>query len=93
MPTQATDLKSTTAISASTHVPLTPDTLLTSAELAIVLKIASRTPEAWRIRGHGPRYSRIGGKLGRVVYRWSDVQEYLNSRAFTSTSQESALAA
>ena len=72
--------------------PLTPDTLLTSAELAKALKVAPRTPEAWRNRGDGPRYHRIGGKLGRVIYRWGDVLDYLNRRAFNSTSEESALA-
>ena len=65
--------------SASVAVPLTPDTILTSAELASVLKIATRTPEAWRTRGDGPRYSRIGGKLGRVVYRWGDVLDWIES--------------
>ncbi len=74
------------------HQSFMVDSLLTSFELAKALKVAPRTPEAWRTRGHGPRYHRIGGKLGRVVYRWGDVLDYLNSRAFTSTSEESVLA-
>jgi len=67
-----------------------PDDLLTSLELARALKVSDRAPESWRMRGVGPRFMRAGGR--RVLYRWSDVLEYLNSRRYSSTSEEAAAA-
>ena len=65
-----------------------PDDLISSNELADVLKVSLRLPESWRLQGVGPKYIRVGGR--RVLYRWGDVTEYLNSRRFNSTSEEQA---
>jgi hypothetical protein len=67
-------------------LPLHPDTLLTSVELAGVLKVNRRLPEVWRVSGAGPAYLRAGGR--RVLYRWSDVLDWLNNHRFVSTSEE-----
>ncbi len=66
------------------------DDLLTSSELAQTLKVSNRLPENWRLQGIGPKFIRAGGR--RVLYRWDDVVEYLNSRRFSSTSEEQAAA-
>ena len=36
-----------------------------------------------RYRGTGPRYIKVGGR--RVLYRWSDVREYLDSNVMQRT--------
>ena len=77
---------------AEATVEVTPtrhgDEFLTSVELAQVLKVSERLPETWRLQGIGTKFIRAGGR--RVLYRWSDVTEYLNSRCYSSTSQEQA---
>ena len=65
------------------------DELLTSVELAQVLKVSDRLPETWRLQGTGPKFIRAGGR--RVLYRWADVIDYLNRRRFSSTSEEQAV--
>ena len=63
------------------------DELLTSVELAHALKVSDRLPETWRLQGIGPKFIRAGGR--RVLYRWSDVIQYLTARSYSSTSEES----
>ncbi|MFN3701591.1 MAG: helix-turn-helix transcriptional regulator [Alphaproteobacteria bacterium] len=58
---------------------------LNQTELSRRWKISPRTLERWRWLGTGPRYHKIGG---RVVYRNSDIEEFENSRNFTSTMDE-----
>ncbi|MCF8496480.1 MAG: helix-turn-helix domain-containing protein [Alphaproteobacteria bacterium] len=58
---------------------------LNQTELSRRWKISPRTLERWRWLGTGPRYHKIGG---RVVYRISDIEEFENSRSFTSTMDE-----
>lgn len=58
---------------------------LNQTELSRRWKISPRTLERWRWLGTGPRYHKIGG---RVVYRLSDIEEFENSRSFTSTMDE-----
>jgi len=50
--------------------------LITPAELAAQIHTPYKTLEYWRSRGKGPRYARIGK---RVLYRRSDVEEWLTS--------------
>ena len=59
-----------------------PDDLLTTKQLAHWLGYAVGTLELMRIRGDGPRYIKLPG---RVVYRRSDVIEWLLERQATST--------
>tara|TARA_R110002073_G_C9499211_1_gene581913 strand:- start:6189 stop:6512 length:324 start_codon:yes stop_codon:yes gene_type:complete len=41
----------------------------------------------WRVTGAGPRYFKIGGK---VLYRWSDVREWLLSTPVEPTAEGQA---
>jgi predicted DNA-binding transcriptional regulator AlpA len=75
-----------TSASAFAAVTRHPDDLLTSRELARSLKVSERAPENWRQHGNGPRYMRAGGR--RVLYRWSDVLQWLETRRFSSTAEE-----
>lgn len=60
---------------------------LTTQEAAEALGVRPCTLEAWRSRGTGPRYV----KLGRAVrYRAADLDDYIESRTRTSTTCEVA---
>jgi excisionase family DNA binding protein len=52
--------------------------LLTSSELAELLRVSERTIEGWAYRGTGPRVTYVGRHRR---YRREDVREYLNARA------------
>lgn len=66
-------------------------TLLPSDDAAILLGLKPQTLRAWRLRGMGPPYVRIGhGQRGRVFYRGDDLSRWLESRTFGSTSEETA---
>lgn len=59
-------------------------TLLDNAEAAALLGIKPKSLEAWRQRGQGPRYR----KIGRLVrYTEADVLAWLDSASHTNTSQ------
>jgi len=57
--------------------------LMKEAEVAEVLGISTRTIQAWRWKGDGPEYVKVGGS---VRYKETDVEAFL--RPCTSTSQE-----
>lgn len=44
---------------------------------AFVLGISSRTLANWRCKGRGPAYIRLGKKRSPVMYRPSDVQDWI----------------
>ena len=52
-------------------------------ELAAFLRVAKRTPERWRVKGTGPVYILVGG---RVRYLRPDVAAWLAARRRRSTS-------
>lgn len=55
------------------------------AELAVSLGITARALQAWRSRGGGPKFVRVG----RLVrYRQSDVESWLADQARANTSDE-----
>lgn len=57
---------------------------LTTQEVADLLNVRRTTLEAWRSRGGGPKFM----KLGRVVrYRRRDVDQWLEENTHTSTSE------
>ena len=61
---------------------------LTSEETAELLKISRRTLERLRLNGEGPPFMKIGsGKRSRVLYKQSDIADWLESRLFRSTSE------
>ena len=62
--------------------------LLTTIEVAGMLRISRRTLERMRVDGTGPRYLKVGpGKRSRVLYRQSDVEAWLGKFNFGSTSE------
>jgi predicted DNA-binding transcriptional regulator AlpA len=62
--------------------------LLLSADAAAMLGIKPQTLRKWRLTGTGPRYVRLGGPLGRVAYRQSEIDAWLSARTFASTADE-----
>ena len=61
--------------------------LYTSQELAKKLKVSKTTLQVLRIKGGGPRFSKIGaGRGGKVLYDWKDVLVYLEAGKRASTS-------
>jgi len=62
---------------------------LTGAQLAALLGRRPQTIRAWRLRGHGPRYIRLGDRLkAPVAYRLSDIEDWLAARTFQNTAEE-----
>ena len=61
---------------------------LTTSDLAKLLGKKDQTIRVWRSRGKGPRYIRLGGRTGRVIYFEEDVKEWLAARTYTGTSEE-----
>ena len=63
------------------------DLPLTTPEAAEYLGVRPCTLEAWRCRGGGPRFR----KIGRAVrYGRNDLDEFIESRTRTSTSETEA---
>jgi len=57
-------------------------------EAGTILNLSPRTLERMRVDGTGPKYSKAGGGIrSRVLYKVSDLYDWLESRSFTSTSQ------
>lgn len=52
------------------------------SEVADALGTTEKGLAQMRYRGTGPRFCKIGS---RVVYRWSDVERYLESNTHTRT--------
>jgi hypothetical protein len=60
--------------------------LLPQEQVAKLLRVTTGTLANWRCSGDGPRFVK-----GRPVqYRQSDVEEYINSRVRSSTSEAAA---
>jgi hypothetical protein len=63
--------------------------LFHTAKAAAYLGLRPQTMRAWRLKGVGPSYTRLGKALtGRVAYDQADLDAYLSARKFRSTSQE-----
>ncbi|MFT3673558.1 helix-turn-helix transcriptional regulator [Aestuariivirga sp.] len=69
------------------HTKITPfpaPSLLNEHQAAEVLNLTVSSLRNWRLRGDGPTFI----KAGRLVrYRPSDLDDWVNRRAFASTSQ------
>lgn len=52
-------------------------------EVAAALGTTEAGLAQMRYRGTGPRYVKVGGR--RVMYRWSDVREYLDANTMIRT--------
>lgn len=72
----------------STSPTPTVSILLSSSEAAQRLNLRPQSLRRWRLVGCGPPYIRLGGPQGRVAYRVSDIEKWLDDRCFTSTSSE-----
>ncbi len=74
-----------------THVVQSPDTdpafldrLIHEQAAADFLSVSIRTLQAWRVRGGGPRYC----KIGRAVrYRRADLTAWVEEKTRASTSE------
>jgi len=74
----------------STSVERDPDLALNENCAAELLGVSTRTLQAWRVKGAGPRFV----KIGRAVrYRRRALIEFLNERTFASTTEASAKSA
>jgi len=58
--------------------------LLKEGDVARILNDSVKTIQAWRGRGYGPRYLKIGRS---VRYREEDVQAFIDSTSRKSTSE------
>lgn len=68
--------------------PAPPKTYLNSQEAADLLRISIRTLERMRVEGTGPRFLKAGkGIRSRVLYRPADLDAWLDSQSYSSTSQ------
>lgn len=71
-----------------TNLPQHQALYLTSDEAAKFLKLSIRTLERMRVTGDGPRFMKAGtGKRSRVLYKASDISEWLEGNAYHSTSE------
>lgn len=52
-------------------------------EVAVYLHTTEAGLAQMRYRGTGPRFCRIGNR--KVIYRWSDVKDYLDANTMTRT--------
>lgn len=67
------------------------DRVLRTREAAAFLGIAPQTLRRWRLDGYGPAFTRLGrGRRSPAGYRRSDLERWLRSRTFDSTSAEAA---
>ena len=61
--------------------------LKSNKETADILGVKEDTLDHWRVRGHGPRFVRIGR---RIMYRLEDIEAFITAGVRSSTSQEVA---
>lgn len=62
--------------------------LLTTAEAAVLLRLSESALQGFRCRGGGPPYLKLGrGRTSKVLYRESDLVDWLKGQEFGETSQ------
>jgi len=66
--------------------------LVSGPEAAKILGIRPQTLRIWRMTGRGPKYIRYGGRTGRIVYRVSDLEAWLDAQTHQNTSEETVKA-
>ena len=67
---------------------------VTGPQLAHRLGLKAQTIRSWRHSGTGPKYFRLGDSThGRVLYRITDVEQWLAAKVVDSTSAERVKAA
>lgn len=66
------------------------DELLTSEQTAAILGLKPNCLEIWRFRGQGPKFIKLGTKKQSPVrYKRSEVEAWLETNTFASTSDHS----
>jgi predicted DNA-binding transcriptional regulator AlpA len=66
-----------------------PQTLITEQEAVRRLTVSVKTLQAWRVRGGGPRFV----KVGRLVrYTEVDIEEFIRLHTMSSTAESNGLA-
>lgn len=63
------------------HTPLG-----TPKEVAAYMRTTVASLATQRYKGVGPKFVKVDGK--RVLYRWTDVEEYVESRLMTRTDDQ-----
>ena len=72
-------------------IAINPECFYSSALASQALGTTERTLESWRLKGVGPAFIRMGGRL--VRYKGSALLKFADDRTFSSTSEEAARAA
>ncbi len=66
----------------------TTSSLLDENAAAVYLALSPRTLQAWRLRGAGPVFVRLGGgERGAIRYRKDDLDSFITEGARRSTSE------
>jgi hypothetical protein len=60
------------------------DQLLTERQAALALLLSVKTLQAWRVQGRNLPFVRIGR---RIAYRVRDINDFIESNRFASTSE------
>ncbi len=59
--------------------------LLTERNTALHISVSQKTLQNWRLQGKGPKFIRLS--RGAVRYRLSDLEEWIESNCFQSTTE------
>ena len=71
-------------------IAINADCFYSSTLAAQALGTTERTLESWRLKGAGPAFVRMGGRL--VRYKGSALLKFADDRTFGSTSEEAGRA-
>lgn len=66
--------------------------LLQTKDAAVFLGVRPQTLRAWRLRGTGPIFVRMGGPKGRAAYRVCDLDTWVEAHRYASTAAETSAA-
>lgn len=64
-----------------------PEALLTEGEAADFTRLSIRTLQAWRVKGGGPSFAKLGGA---VRYRRRDLVAWIEARVSRTTGEAEA---
>ena len=68
--------------------PINADCFYSTSLAAQALGTTERTLESWRLKGIGPEFVRMGGRL--VRYKGHALLKFADDNTFSSTSEEAA---
>ncbi len=60
--------------------------LINEEHASTILKVSTRTLQAWRVQGYGPKFIKVGRS---VRYRLEDIHAFVNENVHQSTSEKS----